>query len=150
MQTIIRWDIVGWFLGMVVLVGCMIEVKGCVDTRTQLAAAYHDCLSGTLGGRHMLQKMPISSQGIQDSAYVIMADGKSTFSFDSNGTFYVQSLPSSIVKIALDLSTKHPWVEFEYTDQHNGDCSDINMLMMWNVRAVKLHCAAKDFPHTIR
>lgn len=150
MRTTLNWFVLRWFVLAIVGFLGFSYVKGCVAKKAADEARWYDCLKATLDGRHPLQKLPLISNGKRSTPYVLMEKGTITIAFEANGNYQVYAFPNSKIKIALDMITAHPWVEFNYNDYKHGGCDRLDLMFTYNVNHAILHCGTKDFPHTVR
>ncbi len=146
-NTQIKTTGVIWLVVLVLGFFGFVYAKGYVAKKSAERAQWNDCLKRYFGGKHDLQKMPVVSRGVERSPYLVMADGRATFSFEIDGSFYVHTIPSNRVKMALDMKTKEPWIEFQYNDymHYYVGCNNIDKMLMMNVDYVTVHMAAQDF-----
>ena len=152
MKTIWHWKTISILVTLVIIGVAAFIFKAYKENADAETALWHICVDRVLGGPHDLQKMPVTTRGYNASPYVIMSERKTTFAFKIDDAYYVQTISSDRVRISLDMKTKHPWIEFEYNYTHfdDFDCSRIDWMFAYNVQTAKLHCAAMDFPHTIK
>lgn len=138
-----------------ILAAIILPIKSCVDKESAAMNAKADCVDKVLLGHKPLRKIAVRTGGEGRvgvfSSYFIFGD-KISFSFFSEGQYYMASLPISQIRVIIDDKIKQPWIEIDawgYRESGYWICDDTGFLFEHFVNHITVHCQEKDFAKQI-